>query len=147
MDGWLHFNMACILLLMLLRISLCICNFFSASCAQHQEQDNAETSFQPQHDNAESWLQYILRKGLPMPACTDKQFSISHCPAMAHWNADEFLQELASIQKLAKLRPGSNMEANLAKQLQSRLESQKGWTAEQLCKMMESVQACFAYWG
>ena len=80
-----------------------------------------------------------------MPACTDMQFSIAHCPAIAHWNADVFSQELASKQKLANLRPGLDMEANLARQLQSRLESQKGWTAEQLCKMMEAAQACFSY--
>ena len=61
---------------------------------------------------------------------------------MAHWGADDFLQELSSIQKLANLRPGTDMEANLSKQLQSRLESHKGWTAEQLCRMMEAVQAC-----
>ena len=61
---------------------------------------------------------------------------------MAQWEANVFLQELSSIQKLANLRPGTDMEANLAKQLQSRLESHKGWTAEQLCRMMEAVQAC-----
>ena len=61
---------------------------------------------------------------------------------MAQWNADDFAQELASIQNLVALRrPGTNMGQSLVQQLQGRVEQHPAWTAEQLCKMMETAQA------
>ena len=58
---------------------------------------------------------------------------------MARWTAEDFIQELSSIQKLASLRPGTDVETKLVVQLQDRMKHHPGWTADQLCKMIEAV--------
>ncbi|CAE7340630.1 unnamed protein product [Symbiodinium sp. CCMP2592] len=58
---------------------------------------------------------------------------------MARWTADDFVQEMNSIQRLVGMRPGTDMEPKLVQALQDRMAHHPGWTADQLCKMMEAV--------
>ena len=60
---------------------------------------------------------------------------------MARWTAQDFIQEMASIERLVALRPGADLEPKIVGQLQDRMVHHPSWTAEQLCSMIEAVNA------